>query len=399
MNHVNDREPVLKDYEFTKIAYQGIQKTIDAEDFENRDAEIIEKYLLSEIKLVSFSDHLKRYVHRTQHMQGAISDIDDVMYSHVISRLFKQNHAPFAMTPTSRRPSQIIRSWLTQKSVSREAVFVLGFGLAMSVKDVEKFLKAAIQEQGFDLYNPEEAVYWYCYKNHLQYDTAQELLSYYSMQDRKSMLLRTRLQIMDLNDMKDEEVTEQDMAGYLRYLHSMQKSNHREAVAWRRFEALMLQARKLIADIYNADEKERRRAKVWTMESIGPSDVEQMLCSGIPVDANGNLRKAAESIFADQFAAKRMSRQRIDEILKHKRRVDRFDLITMQFFISSQELKDEPREKRYMDYIRTTNAILEECAMGKLYPVNSYETFILLCILSDVPLTSYSDVWELSYSG
>ena len=35
--------------------------------------------------------------------------------------------------------------------------------------------------------------------------------------------------------------------------------------------------------------------------------------------------------------------------------------------------------------------------MGELYVANPYECFILMCILSDDPLGTYADVWEMAY--
>ena len=34
--------------------------------------------------------------------------------------------------------------------------------------------------------------------------------------------------------------------------------------------------------------------------------------------------------------------------------------------------------------------------MGPLYIANPYECFLLMCILTDGPLGTYADVWELS---
>ena len=50
-----------------------------------------------------------------------------------------------------------------------------------------------------------------------------------------------------------------------------------------------------------------------------------------------------------------------------------------------------------MQFLNTTNEILEKCGMGELYVSNPYECFVLVCILSDDPLGTYADVWEMSY--
>ena len=91
-----------------------------------------------------------------------------------------------------------------------------------------------------------------------------------------------------------------------------------------------------------------------------------------------------------------MSRQRIDGIIKGKLSVERFDLITLNFFLFSQH-EEVSGEERCREYIKNTNAILKGCGMLEIYPVNPYETYILICLLSECPLAIYSDIWELSY--
>ena len=76
----------------------------------------------------------------------------------------------------------------------------------------------------------------------------------------------------------------------------------------------------------------------------------------------------------------------------------RFDLITLNFFIYSQTLDDYPSVKeRYNSFVESTNEILKRCFLGELYISNPYECFVLMCILSEDPLGTYADVWEMSY--
>ena len=49
----------------------------------------------------------------------------------------------------------------------------------MSTEDVSDFLTRVLREQDFDFHNPEEVIYWYCYKNHLGYYKAEEYKEIY----------------------------------------------------------------------------------------------------------------------------------------------------------------------------------------------------------------------------
>ena len=78
--------------------------------------------------------------------------------------------------------------------------------------------------------------------------------------------------------------------------------------------------------------------------------------------------------------------------------VTRFDLITLNFFIFSQKLDVYPDPKqRYVQFQDAVDELLEKCFMGKMYVQNPYECFVLMCILSDDPLATYADVWEMSF--
>ncbi|MCC8141469.1 MAG: hypothetical protein LIO56_02900 [Lachnospiraceae bacterium] len=125
-----------------------------------------------------------------------------------------------------------------------------------------------------------------------------------------------------------------------------------------------------------------------------------MICSAIPVDRHGNLTPGKASGLNDQFSGKRFSRQHIHDILTGKAEINRFDLITLNFFVFSQKTEEfSSAEQRYGSFIDSTNNILEECFLGPLYIANPYECFVLMCILSDDPLGTYADVWELSYEA
>ena len=123
-----------------------------------------------------------------------------------------------------------------------------------------------------------------------------------------------------------------------------------------------------------------------------------MISSAIPVDKHGNLTPGKASKLNAQFAGKRFNRQHISEVLAGNSEVTRFDLITLNFFIYSQTIDSYPDAKtRYISFVESTNKILEQCFLGKLNISNPYECFVLMCILSEYPLGTYADVWEMSY--
>ena len=219
------------------------------------------------------------------------------------------------------------------------------------------------------------------------------------------------------------------LIAHLAKLKANEKLSAMSLTARQCFDELYDEARDLIAKMYNAYEAEeyenavqeyihklsyndrlydsekqkrieqfRSKRKVFCLADITESDIEHIICAAIPTDRHGNLTPSKASKLNDQFAGKRFSRQRIGDILSDNAEVTRFDLITLNFFVFSQKLDEYPDSKaRYLKFHESMNAILEKCFLGKLYIQNPYECFVLMCILSDEPLGTYADVWELSY--
>jgi hypothetical protein len=167
--------------------------------------------------------------------------------------------------------------------------------------------------------------------------------------------------------------------------------------AFQEFVRLLTKSKEIIARMYQGDEEEKSRNRVWNISDITDSDVEKVICSGIPVNKMGNLKKMSASILAKHFSQKRFSRQRINSILNHKFPVERFDLITLEFFIVSQEMQDDDPYNRYHHFLEEIQEILHKCGMSEIYIVNPYECFLLMCLLTDCPLAVFADIWEMSY--
>ena len=72
--------------------------------------------------------------------------------------------------------------------------------------------------------------------------------------------------------------------------------------AFQEFVRLLTKAKEIIAKMYQRDEEEKSRNKVWNISDITDSDVEKVICSGIPVNKMGNLKKMSASILAKHFS-------------------------------------------------------------------------------------------------
>jgi hypothetical protein len=383
----------VQDYEFTRKAAQRFRQVVSLDSFEDEDADVIFHYLYKEIELVSFGDHLKRYVYERAGLEEPYAEVTTDVYRDIVVDSFKETCTPKSMSPTSTKLPSLVNNWLSQASVKRETVFLLGFGLKMTVEDVSDFLTRVLREQDFDFHNPEEVIYWYCYSKNLGYYMAEEYKERY---ETMSPGEKKPGEVLHSSDVSIDN--EEQLLAYLAYLKAGYEDPLSEkSQAFQEFMKLYVHAQEIIAAMYQKDEEEKKKGKVWKASNITPSDVEKVICSGIPINKMGNLKKMSASILARHFSQKRFSRQRITNILNHKFPVERFDLITLEFFVISQEMSEEDPYTRYQCFLERIQGILQRCGMSEIYIVNPYECFILMCLLTDCPLAVFSEIWEMSY--
>lgn len=384
----------VEEFEFTRKAAQKFRQVVSLDGFEDEDAEVIFYYLYKEMELVSFGDHLRRYIYERAGLEEPYSEVTQDIYRDIVIESFHETCTPKSMKPTSTKLTSLVNNWLTQASVKRETVFLLGFGLRMSVDDVSDFLTRVLREQDFDFYNPQEVIYWYCFLKQLGYCKAEEMKKRYAELEANENY--TEAQKVYSGGLCLD--TEEKLFQYLAYVKAGADDPMSEkSQAFQEFKHLLNRAKEIIASMYQVDEEEKERGKVWESSEISDSDVEKVICSGIPVNKMGNLKKMSASILAKHFSQKRFSRQRINSIMNHKLPVERFDLITLEFFIVSQEMQDEDPYKRYRYFLDEIHEILHKCGMSEIYIVNPYECFLLMCLLTDCPLAVFADIWEMSY--
>lgn len=369
-------------YEYTANAIRKLDQALSSLDFEERDVETILSYLEQDIHPVPFHAYLKRYIYKKAVPDTAFSQMEDAEYQEIIKESFRENRTPFAWQPTRKKPGSIIKRWLTADRVKRETVFLLGFGLRMKNEDVSDFLMKGILQTDFNMYNLEEAVCWHCFhcgKRYPEYLRLLDRIREEADQGSSSSVNRSRYWEAVAQNPESYLFDEDKLIGYAGYLARRQEDDR--TVCLEEFQALCQEAGKLCQ----------------TEKGDLPSRIENQFCSGIPRDKKGNLQKIGDSLLAKSFLYQKMSRQRIDAILRGRQQVNRFDLITLTFFICSG--KGTVPNQRRDAFIFAVNRSLIRCRMTCLLFSNPYEAFVTMCLMADDPLEVYSAVWELSYES
>ena len=418
------------DLEFTYHARKTVEKTIQDPYFRESDPEMILKALLEEIRSVSFGDYLRRYIRRKEPGKPFHEPEGEKVLVDYICDGFNKRNVPVSFEPTSGKLRAMVKNWLKQRTVGRDVVLLLGFALEMSPDEVNEILAKALREPRLDPKNPMEVICWYCYKMRLSYAQFEELWEHFSSDDPdqevSSLWLDSTVRV---RTNMESISTEPQLAMYLERLGQMQGLDRQSVSARKQFELLYQNACQLVADrktemaiddaeraaeqyadelssndrLFNYQKRELIRKKredyhTYTAGEITPSDLENMLYAAVPKDRNGNLSPMKESLLDFQFSGKRLNRQRIQEIRKGKVAINRFDLITLSFFVATGDTdRYEQPAQRYNAFILSTNIVLKNSDMDPLYVANPFECFLMMCMLTDDPLGSFADVWELSY--
>ena len=394
-----DIDRTIRDFDYTKRAAAGMNRIIDSAPFEDMDAGKIFQYLSKEMEVVLFPDYLKRYIYQKLAPDEPFAEMTQAMYQEIIASSFEANRAPYSFTPTTTKRSAMIKLWLTLPNVRRSTIFILGFGLRMTAEEVSEFLTKVIKEADFDFTDPRETVYWYCYKHDLPYSSAVQYLRLYEEMPQGGAQHGSKSSL--LKGIKASPaiflLSEENFLFYLSRLRATGEAGKRSDRTFAEFVRLYDRCREVILDMHNEIEQVHRTGKHWELGQIRPADLEGVLCYGIPLNDKRNLKAMSASRFAQLFRNKRMSRQRISTLLARKQEVDRFDLITLLFYIYAETVEPDWPTERYLKYIDDVNALLNRCGMLGIYPANPYEAFILMCLIADDPLAIYSEVWQKSY--
>lgn len=422
---------LIESIDFTANAWEALYAAVDSTNFQEKDADLIYSVLEKKLKFIPFGEYLKRYIYRKAGLTEPFESVSLKVYQQIIRGAFSDNNTPQAFEPTTAKLSALSKNWLTQQTVSRKVVFLLGFGLAMSVDDVNEFLTKALREQGINAKNPFEVICWYCFKNGYSYLKFEKLWQIFCDTAPNSLDIKLLYSDFTIGARSAVHLINSDasLIAFVSKLKAPDNNPQLSVTARKCFDELFERSKELVAKLYNEEEAKqhqdevaryqsmllnndrisdadrllrvahkREQQKIYTSDDITESDLEHIISSAIPVDRHGNLTPSKASKLNAQFSGKRFSRQHISDILAGKSDVTRFDLITLNFFIYSQTLDDYSNTKaRYMSFVESTNKVLDRCFLGELYISNPYECFVLMCILSDDPLGTYADVWELSY--
>ena len=383
------------EYDFTGKALGDIHKIVTEAKKQDTEPGDILHFLLDQLKLVSFGEYLKRYIYKRVQFDRPFSKVELSDYVDTLLLSFKENHAPISFGEQTTSPRKQLSRWLTQQSVRRDVVMRLGFGLRMQPEEVSDFLKKALLEEDFNDYDPEEVIYRYCFSQSLPYARALEYIALYESYPQKGRAVLKQPFGKICQSRRFKLDPEGCLIKYLKALkiHTAPENDRIKKEFTELYQAVAEHIALLHREAsvpYSTHVRE---------EDISPVDIERELYAGIPRNKDGNLRRSTLSPLVSHLNYQILSRQRLEKLLSGKYPVRRSDLITLCFYLHGDTRRENRDCKhRFLVFVKDINGRLERCGMQPIYPANPYEAFVMICFFSELPLVTYADVLELSFT-
>ena len=108
----------VQEYEFTRRAAQRFRQVVSLDSFEDEDADVIFHYLYKEMELVSFGDHLKRYIYERAELEEPFSEVPQEVYKEIVVSSF--DHSRVSITFFT-----VLRKYSTSRIAAAPAAIVV----------------------------------------------------------------------------------------------------------------------------------------------------------------------------------------------------------------------------------------------------------------------------------
>ena len=331
-----------------------------------------------------FGDALKCFLRsRGSTKDLATSDPSDLKtYSAIICAEFSARQVPAHFDLADGSLRKLSMNWLSAKSITRENVILLGFGLGMTLNEVERFLTEALLEHGLNPKDPFETVAWYCFKNGLDYHAFDDLRVEFVVKGRSSKPDVSFVNTLT-GKLRQERESIDSKASLFVYLNriSVVRNEHTQSVT----------GRKYFMELY--------RSALHTIDPSADDDfsnasrLERTLYLTTPLSKERNLVSFKQTQLGEKLHCSRLTRQRIGQIIRGEIAVKRDYLVTLSFLCDALDLEHHSTTR----FVKTTDAMLVDCGMCALNACHPYDKLLTLCACTDDPLLSFADVFELCH--
>ena len=336
------------------------------------------------------------------------------------------------------------RMFRVTTSCLRSKMFLLSFALHMDSSDMFKFLTDVLAEQSYNYRNPDEIIAYYCHtheevNNYIEYCRIKEE---YKRREKMSppceevrnnyTRFARRVVTMQVNteeDLYDFLLTYRaNFSGYSQTAYSEFMNLYVEALAKTKIQDLSndeyllpstatTQEQRLereerinkaigLHDVKNTEQLAKRMLQCIpraTSEKIKENGKKVVTNDFIPIYNGENGQKSTKvqtTTLPKEITMNLLMKDRLDDLIRGNKPVERKDLVFLKFYLLSLELQDRDEKYSHTDhqiFMDECNDMLLRCGMSKLYLANRFENLILLSLVSSNPFEMFEDIIEYSF--
>lgn len=338
---------------------------------------------------------------------------DLAQYTDIIISIIETYNADCAEKIMKKLTRQEIRRLLKATTCQRSKMFLLGFALHMNEMEMHKFLTDILAEQTYNYRNPHEIIALFCqsHEEHNTYSEYLRMVNEYDSLEEVSSKEKDDYTLFAKSAMQTDINTEEELMAFLAenkanfkgysftaynefkklYDEAMSKSTY----ITRRYETKKVEnneqlAKEILTFIPRATfEKEQDDKKIVTNDFIPVSRG----------DEGSKSPKIKTTDLPKEITKNLLISDRLDDLLKKKKAVERKDLVFMKFYVFSLYLreKEEYLISDYFIFVDECNDLLIRCGMSRLYAGNRFENLIMLSLAASRPYDMFGDIIESTF--
>lgn len=325
---------------------------------------------------------------------------------------------------------------------TREKMILLSFALRMDKDDVHKFLTDVLAEQTYNFRNPDEVIAYFCqasethnsYSEYLRLkeafrkidtadDTSTEASVGYTLYAKRKMVeISTEEQLMEFLKENSSNFRGFSQTAYDEFMKLYEKalskatrqsfSNDDYIFAETESSAEKRRAQKEKIDraiglqaVTNTEQLAKAMIQFIPRETIEREKGGKTIITNdfIPIYNGEKGQKSSKKKTTDmpkEITMNLLMKDRIDDLIKRNKPVQRKDLVFLKFFLFSLYLQEKDglySAKDHQVFIDECNDMLVRCGMSGLYLANRFENLILLSMVSSNPFEMFENIIEYSF--
>ncbi len=308
-----------------------------------------------------------------------------------------------------------IRNWFQEKrpvssETSRELVFRLCFGLAMNLEEVTEFFLKVYFECPFNFRNHEEVIYYFCFLNHLNYDSAVELKKKADSILKQAEPEQSAYEFTkNMGEGLKQIHTEEELLKYIHKNSSEFLLNNRTAL--KNAKRLLAECTTLAANEFEKYEfhAEKETISHYSSKKENADLFLNMLLSVDMMQYSGEKSFAKASVFPELIKSNFPLKMQLSKI-KNGKPVSydamRKALIILSFYDYFTKLFEQNKsdkhfcvfESDFRVFVEETNDLLTDCGYPPFYIRNPFDWLILHCANHPYPLNEFRDAFRRYYA-